>query len=60
MEDRNMNRRQILGGAVAAGAAGLLGTESAGAAAPAAAGSAAEVEPTFSDQGASQARPSRM
>jgi NAD(P)-dependent dehydrogenase (short-subunit alcohol dehydrogenase family) len=51
MDEQNLNRRQLLGGAMAAGAAGIVG---AGAAGPAA---AAEAGPTFSDQGPHQAPP---
>ncbi|MET0281553.1 MAG: SDR family NAD(P)-dependent oxidoreductase [Steroidobacteraceae bacterium] len=51
MDDKNLNRRQLLGGAVAAGAAGVLGAGASGTAA------AAEAAPTFSDQGAHQAPP---
>src|SRR4051812_32431386 len=51
MDEKNLNRRQLLGGAVAAGAAGVMGAGAAGTAA------AAEAGPTFSEQGASQPAP---
>ncbi len=52
MDEKNMNRRQLLGGAVAAGAAGAAGLVGAGAAQ-----AAADPGPQFSNQGASQPPP---
>jgi NAD(P)-dependent dehydrogenase (short-subunit alcohol dehydrogenase family) len=52
MDEKNFNRRQLLGGAVAAGAAGAAGLVGAGAAQ-----AAADPGPQFSNQGASQPPP---
>ncbi|MET0281552.1 MAG: SDR family NAD(P)-dependent oxidoreductase [Steroidobacteraceae bacterium] len=51
MDEKNLNRRQLLGGAVAAGAAGVLGAGASGTA------RAAEAGPSFPDQGPHQAPP---
>jgi NAD(P)-dependent dehydrogenase (short-subunit alcohol dehydrogenase family) len=52
MDEKNFNRRQLLGGAVAAGAAGAAGLVGAGAAQ-----AAADPGPQFSNQGPSQPPP---
>lgn len=56
MDEQNLNRRQILGGVAAAGAASLVGAGAAGAAQPAAAPAAA-AGPAFPDMGPSQPPP---
>ena len=48
MEEKNLNRRQLLGGAAAAGTAGLLGSGAA---------QGAEAAPAWPDLGASQPPP---
>jgi hypothetical protein len=56
MDDKNLNRRQMLGGVAAAGAAGMVGM-GAGANTARAAEAAAAAGPTFPDVGPSQAPP---